>query len=100
VVSVMITGPYITKPVVVPEHEEQVLDLDAYWNLGFDGEPLDGGDIPTLLYARVAFPSLAAAQNQFRLERDALRARNAKPARRRQPGTSGRPELPAGDEQP
>jgi hypothetical protein len=96
----MITGPYITKPVTVPEHVEQVLDLDAYWNLGFDGEPLDDGE-PTLLYARVAFPSLAAAQSQFRLERDARRARNAKPARqarprrRRQPGTSGRPDNPA-----
>lgn len=75
-----ITGPYITKPVTVPEHVRYVLDLDAYWNLGFDGEPLSMDD-PALLYAKVAFPTLAAARHQFRLERDALAARTRKNTR-------------------
>lgn len=78
----MITGPYITKPVVIPEHTEHVLDPDAYWNLDFDGTLLADGEAPTLLYARVAFPTVAAAQHQFRLEQDA-RAERSRPRSRR-----------------
>jgi len=71
----MITGPYVTRYVIVVYGEHQ-LDLDAYWNLGFGGELLPDGDVPTLLYARVAFPTLAAAQAQFRLEKDAQAERS------------------------
>jgi hypothetical protein len=78
---VQITGPYITKPVTIPEHVEDVLDAGAYWNLGFDGEPLDDGELLTLLYAKVAFPTLSAAQHQFRIEKEALEARR-QPTRR------------------
>jgi hypothetical protein len=88
----MITGPFITKPVTVPEHVRHVLDVDAYWNLGFDGEPLAEGAPPTLLYARVAFPTLAAARHQFQLERHALEAQRAPCPRRRAGRKSGEQE--------
>jgi hypothetical protein len=79
----MVHGPYVTKPVTVPEHTEEVLDTSAYWNLDFDGSELAGGEPMTLLYAKVAWPTLAAAKHQFQLERDALAARNAPKTRRR-----------------
>lgn len=74
----MVYGPVITKPVIVPEHIEQVLDLAAYWNLDFDGDPLAENEPATLLYAKVAYPTLAAAQDQFRLQTDAQQARRAR----------------------
>jgi hypothetical protein len=78
----MITGPYITKPVLVPEHTEHVFDPDAYWNLDFDGTELPPGSNLTLLYARVAFPSLAAAQHQHKIERLAIGAQRSGRRRR------------------
>lgn len=78
-----VTGPYITETVLVVECREE-LDLRAYWNLDFDGTELpltdpETGELvndpdPTLLYARVAFPTLAAAQHQFRIEKAAREA--------------------------
>lgn len=83
----MITGPYITETIVTVSVEvssQEVLDLDAYWNLDFDGTPLEDGAIATLLYAKVAFTTLAAARQQFRLEQDAHAERNRpKPRLRR-----------------
>lgn len=81
----MITGPLVQKTVHVPAHDELVLDLDAYWNLGFDGEPLAAGESLTLLYAKAAFPTVAAAQKQFGLERDAQAERSRHKPRRREP---------------
>ena len=81
---VHVAGPWITETIVevtVEVSSRDVLDVAAYWNLGFDGEPLPEGDDLTLLYAKVAFPTLAAAQAQWRLEREALDARR-RPARR------------------
>jgi hypothetical protein len=84
----MITGPLIRKTVTVPEHDERVLDEGAYWNLDFDGEPLAEGEPLTLLYARVAFPTLAAAQHQFRIERQA-QAERSRPRPRPRPARGG-----------
>jgi len=81
----MITGPLIQKTVHVPAHDELVLDEDAYWNLGFDGEPLAEGEPLTLLYARTAFPTLKAARHQFDTEQLALRERQRHKPRRRAP---------------
>ena len=85
----MITGPYITKYVIVVYGEDQ-LDTDAYWNLDFDGELLPEGAEPTLLYARIAFPTVAAAQHQFRLETDAHAERSRHKPRPR-PRRGGQP---------
>jgi hypothetical protein len=66
----------------VVECREQ-LDLDAYWNLDFDGSLLPAGEMPTLLYARSAWPRLKDAQEQWRLETDAMKERSRhKPQRR------------------
>jgi len=82
----MINGPYITHPVLTVQCREE-LDAGAYWNLGFDGEPLGEGEPLTLLYAKVAWPTVAAAQEQFRLGRDALAHRNQpRPRQRAQRG--------------
>jgi hypothetical protein len=96
----MVYGPTVTKPVTVPEHVRHVLDLDAYWNLGFDGELLPGDGEPTLLYAKVAYPTVASAQAQFRLQADAQALRSApKPRRRPVRGGRLRRTEPPGDEE-
>lgn len=86
----MVTGPYITKPVIVPEHTRHVLDLAAYWNLDFDGELLPDDAAPTLLYAKSAFPVVASAQRQFQLEKDAQAERSRHKPRPR-PRRGGQP---------
>ena len=73
-----ITGPYITETVIdvrLTVESREMLDLSQYWNLDFDGTEMPNMTDPTLLYAKVAFPTVAAAQRQFRLEREALKAR-------------------------
>lgn len=69
----MVNGPYITETVLTVQCYEQI-DLDAYWNLDFDGTVLPRGEMPTLLYAKVAWPTLAAAQQQFRMQQLAQEA--------------------------
>jgi len=78
---VMFTGGKHTKIIPHCQHQcgdhaavpdEEVLDADAYWNLDFDGTLLPEGADLTLLYARAAWPTLQAAQQQWRTERDAL----------------------------
>jgi hypothetical protein len=81
----MITGPYVTKAVLIPEHTEHHLDPDAYWNLDFDGTPLGADEPLTLLYAKVAFPALRDAQVQWQLEKDA-HAERRRPRSRRPAG--------------
>lgn len=70
----MVNGPIVTETVLIVETREE-LDLSAYWNLDFDGSLLGEGEPLTLLYAKVAWPTLAAAQEQFRLQEDAHRER-------------------------
>lgn len=54
-----IIGPYITVTMIVPAHEEEVLDVDAYWHLDYEGRTDGEGGF---LYAKVAFPKVADAQ--------------------------------------
>lgn len=92
----MITGPEIKKTVHVPAHDIKVLDEDAYWNLDFDGTELPPGADLTLLYAKVAFPTLTAAQHQYAIERLALEQRR-RPVKRHRPVRGGlRREQPPG----
>lgn len=73
-----IVGPRITKDVLIPEHTVQRLDEDAYWHLNWQGnEDPEGG----FLYAKVAFPSLADAQRQHRLEATQGQTQTTKPRR-------------------
>lgn len=66
-----ITGPYIRKEIVVPEHTVMVFDEDAYWQLNWQGEADgDGG----FFYAKVAFPSVRDAQRQHATEATAREA--------------------------
>lgn len=92
----MITGPEIKRTVHVPAHDILVLDESAYWNLDFDGTELPEGADLTFLYAKVAFPTLAAAQHQFETERLALEAQR-RPVKRPRPVRGGlRREQPSG----
>jgi hypothetical protein len=86
----MITGPVVNQRVItVWSHDE--LDLSAYWNLDFDGTPLGEGQQPTLLYAKVAYPTLKAALAQFDIQQAALRERHRpRPRRRPARGTGAR----------
>jgi hypothetical protein len=79
----MIYGPVVTRPVVIPAHTEDQLDPGAYWNLDFDGTSLDEDAVPTLLYAKVAYPTLRAAQAQFDIQQAALRERQRPRPRKR-----------------
>jgi hypothetical protein len=89
----MINGRYVTHSVLTVECREE-LDADAYWNLDFDGQPLAEGEPLTLLYDKVAWPTVAAAQEQFRLQQDALAERHRhKPRPRPQRGAHPRGQL-------
>jgi hypothetical protein len=88
----MIYGPYITETVLTVECREEI-DLGAYWNLGFDGAELPEGEAPTLLYAKVAWPTLRAAQAQFQLQQDALALQRRPKPRRRLARGRGRHQL-------
>lgn len=79
------TGPHnITKTIQVevtcPDcghshvHDKVVFDNDAYWRLDHWGEQDEEG---TNFYAKVAFPTLAAAVMQHRLEAAAIKAERA-----------------------
>jgi hypothetical protein len=73
-----IEGPIINKTVEVPAHTIEVLDIDAYWNLDYQGNLADEGDQPMCLYAKVAWPTLADAMRQFQTERLAREAEGQK----------------------
>lgn len=75
-----VVGPYITKEVVVPEHTVKMFDEDAYWWLNWQGEPDDEG---TFAYAKVAFPTISAAQRQHALEAKAAERKGYKQTRRK-----------------
>ena len=77
-----INGRYITETVLTVECHEQI-DLDAYWNLDFDGTVLPRGEMPTLLYDKVAWPTVVAAQEQFRFQELAREAERQKPRRKK-----------------
>lgn len=66
-----ISGPIVNKTVTIPEHTVEVLDADAYWNLDYRGNLAAEGDDLMCLYAKVAWPTLLAAQQQFRMEAQA-----------------------------
>lgn len=68
----MIYGPIIERVcIATPYGWRMVFDESAYWNLDFDGVLLVEGNPATLMYAKVAYPTLASAQRQFELERQA-----------------------------
>jgi hypothetical protein len=78
---VKVVGPYIRKTVVVPEHTVEVFDEGAYWQLNWQGEPDEEGSV---FYAKVAYPTIAAAQRQHVLEATAAERKGYKqPYRRR-----------------
>jgi hypothetical protein len=79
----MVYGPVIKEEVVIPEHTELQLKLAAYWNLDFDGTPLNETSPPVLLYAKVAYPTLRAAQAEFDIQQAALRERHRHVPRKR-----------------
>ena len=78
----MIYGPLVTECVIVVETRRE-LDPGAYWNLDFDGTPLGEGEPLTLLYARVAYPTLKAARAEFAMQQDAQHERQRIRSRRR-----------------
>jgi hypothetical protein len=68
-----IEGPIVNKTVHIPAHDIEVLDVDAYWNLDYYGDYAPNEE-PMNLYAKVAWPTVAAAQAQFRTEKLAREA--------------------------
>jgi hypothetical protein len=68
-----INGPIVKKSIHIPAHNIEVLDIDAYWNLDYQGQHALN-DEPMCLYAKAAWPTVAEAQRQFRMEAQAREA--------------------------
>lgn len=73
-----VIGAYVTKEVVVPEHTVKVFDVDAYWQLDWQGEPDDEGGF---FYNKAGFPTIRDAQRQHKLEADVRAAERKGPKR-------------------